>query len=154
MGQSRCGCPKGQKVEKASSQRLDPHLSQGPANRLPVVDHESNVTAVVSGLRATLLQGEELIAKIKKGGGFASATEFEVKQSAVKRQRLVDIADLERHVIQTDGPGFLGLRHGISDRRVRVVDCVIPWQLPKRGAHHHTPHSPQDRLKLLSRILK
>ena len=40
-----------------------------------------------------------------------SAAQLEVEQPAVERQRLIDIADLEGDVIETDGAGFLCLRH-------------------------------------------
>ena len=63
--------------------------------------------AVIRRLPPALLQREELIAKIDEGGVFALAAQLELEQAAVERQRLFDVADLERDVVETDGARLL-----------------------------------------------
>ena len=89
------------------------------------------MTVVVGGVRATLLSGEELIAKIKEGRGLAPAATFEVKQSAVKRQRLVDIADLERHMQFKPTAGLSWLQpFALADSQMRSSAASLPNRRP------------------------
>src|SRR5262245_9507012 len=70
------------------------------------------MTAVVGGLGAALRQPQELIAQIYEGRGLAPAAQLELEQAAVKGQRLLDVADLEGDMVETDGARFFWLRHG------------------------------------------
>jgi hypothetical protein len=54
-------------------------------------------------LRSALLQCEELVAEIDKSRSAALAAKFEVEQSTVKSQSLLDITDFQRYVVQTNG---------------------------------------------------
>ena len=51
--------------------------------------------AVVCGLSTALLQRQKLVAEIEKAE-IPLAAQFEVEESAVERQRLFDVTDLER----------------------------------------------------------
>jgi hypothetical protein len=64
------------------------------------------MTPIVGGLSAALLEREKLIAQIDEGRGLVPAAKLEVEQAAVKRERLVDIADFESDVVETDGARF------------------------------------------------
>src|SRR5262245_9500350 len=110
-------------IEEAAGQRLDPRRRQRAAHRVLVVDHESKMTAVVGGLGAALLQRQELIAQIDEGRGLALAAQLELEQAAVKGQRLLDVADLEGDMVETDGARFSWLRHGGSP----TIRAVIMW---------------------------
>src|SRR5215472_6206627 len=110
-------------IEEWAGQRLDPRRRQRAADRVLVVDHEAKMTTVVGGLGAPLLQRKELIAQVDEGRGLALAAQFEVKQAAVECQRLLDIADLEGDVVETDGVRFSWLRHGGSP----TIRAVIMW---------------------------
>src|SRR6516225_2061810 len=101
-------------IEEPARQRLDARRRQRAADRVLVVDHETEMTAVVGGLGAALLQRQELIAQIDERRGLALAAQFELEQAAIERQRLLDIADLESDVVETDGARFFWLRHGGS----------------------------------------
>ena len=57
-----------EEVQKAPRQRLDACRGQRLAHRLLVVDHQPEMPAVIGGLPAALLQGEELIAEIDESG--------------------------------------------------------------------------------------
>src|SRR6266508_6140002 len=98
--------PRVEEIEKPAGQRLNARRRQRTADGVLVVDHEPEMTAVVGGLAAALLQREELIAQIDEGRGLAPAAQLEVEQAAVERQRRVDIADLERDMVETDGARF------------------------------------------------
>ena len=75
------------------------------------------MTAVITGLLAALLQGEELIAEIDEGRVLALAAQLELEQAPVEGQRLLDVAHLERDVVHADRAGFAGLGHGgVSSR--------------------------------------
>ena len=99
-------------IEEATGQRLDVRRRERAANRVLVVDHEAKMAAVVGRLRAALLQGEELIAQIDEGRGLALAAQLEIEQAAVEGERLLDIADLESDMVETDGARFPCFRHG------------------------------------------
>jgi hypothetical protein len=62
-----------------------------------------------------------LIAQIDKGRCLAPAAKLEVEQAAVERQRRIDIADLEGHMVETDGARFPCMGHG--SLRSRVPGC-------------------------------
>ena len=65
----------------------------------------------------------KLIAQIDERRGLALAAQFELEQAAIERQRLVDIADLESDVVETDGARFLCFRHG----GLSAIRAVIMW---------------------------
>jgi hypothetical protein len=89
-----------------AGQRFDTGSGQRLADRLLVIDHETEMAAVVCRLFTTLLQREELIAEIDEGRCLALAAKLEIEQAAVERQSRIDIADLESDVIETDGMRF------------------------------------------------
>ena len=74
-------------VEKAPGQYADTSLLERRTHRLLVVDDEPEVPVVVCGLGATLLKGEELIAKVDERCAVASTAQLKVEQPAVERQR-------------------------------------------------------------------
>src|SRR5262245_60085379 len=98
--------PRIPKVEKRAGQWFDPGSGQLLADRLLVIDHETEMAAVVGGLLTPLLQREELIAKIDERCCLALAAQLEFEQAAVERQSRIDVADLESDVIETDGTRF------------------------------------------------
>src|SRR5258708_28091692 len=110
-------------IEERARQRLDSRRRQRAADRVLVVDHETKMTAVVGGLSAALLQREELIAQIDERPGLALAAQFELEQAAIERQRLLDIADLESDVVETDRARFPCFRHWGSP----TLRAVVMW---------------------------
>src|SRR5215468_2189636 len=101
-------------IEEPARQRLDARRRQRAADRVLVIDHETEMTAIIGGLGAALLQRDELIAQIDERRGLALAAQFELEQAAVEGERLLDIADLESDVVETDGARFPWLWHGGS----------------------------------------
>jgi len=81
------------------------------AGRLLVVDDETEVTTIVCGLLAAFLQGNELIAQVDERHRGTLAAQFEFEKAAVERQRLVDIADLQRDVVEAYGARLRKLSH-------------------------------------------
>src|SRR5262245_46716785 len=69
------------------------------------------MTPIVGRLRATLLKRNELVAEIDERHRIALASKLEIEQAAVEGQRLFDIADLKRHMIETNQSRFCLLRH-------------------------------------------
>ena len=61
------------------------------------------MTAVIGGLFASRLQRDELVAKIDEGHRPALATQLKVEDAAVECQRLLDIPDFQRYMVQADG---------------------------------------------------
>src|SRR5262245_28370609 len=98
------------KIEEASRQRLDSCLEKRLAHRFLVVDHQTEMTAVIGRLPTALLKRQELISEIDESGIAVLAAQGEVEEAAVKRERLVDVADFERDVVDADGAG-LGCGH-------------------------------------------
>src|SRR5437660_1669310 len=72
--------------------------------------------------RSALLQREELVAQVDDRRGLALAAQLELEQTAVEGQRLLDIADLERDMVETDGACFACFRHG-SLRQSPCASC-------------------------------
>src|SRR5262249_39115122 len=104
--------PRVKEIEEAAGQRLDPGRRERAANRVLVVDHEAEMAAVVGRLLTALLQRQKLVAQIDKGRGLALAAQLEIEQAAVEDQRLLDIADLESDMVETDGARCSCFRHG------------------------------------------
>ena len=79
------------------------------------------MAAVVGRLRATLLQGQELVAEVDEGVAVAAAADLEVEQAAIERQGLVDVADLDGHVIEADGARLPRDGHGVRPPPLRCA---------------------------------
>src|SRR5262249_18510862 len=128
-----------EEIEEAPRQHLDAGFPQGAAHSLLVIDHQSEVPTVIGGLPAALLKGEELVAEVDERGVVAPAAQLEIEQPTVEFQRRVDVADLDRHVIETDRAGFPGLGHGSLHVRSDMMWCDEPS--PAIGACA-APHGP------------
>jgi hypothetical protein len=53
-----------------------------------------------------------LVAQIDEGRGAALVPKFEIEQSTVESQSLLDITDLERYMVETNGARFSCFIHG------------------------------------------
>jgi hypothetical protein len=69
------------------------------------------VATVVCGLPAALLKGNKLITQVDESHGITLAAQFEPEETAVVRQRLIDIADLQRDVVEANDARFRELSH-------------------------------------------
>ena len=87
------------------------------------------MATIVAGLLAAFLKGKKLVAQIDEGGVLALAAQREFEQASVEGQSLLDIAHLERDVVQSDSAGFAGLGHG-GCLQMSLVENVVPTQLP------------------------
>lgn len=67
--------------------------------------------AVIRRLGTSRLQRDELIAKIDEGHCLALAAQLKVEDTAIERQRFLDIADFQRYVIEADGAWLCGMNH-------------------------------------------
>src|ERR1700686_1432540 len=103
--------PRVEEVKKLARQRLDACVGQRLADCVLIVDRKSKMATVISGLRTTLLEREELVAQIDEGRSAAFAPKFKIEQSAVENQSLFDITDLEGYMIETNGARFSCFRH-------------------------------------------
>ena len=84
------------------------------ANRLLIVDNQSEMAAVIGGLSAALLQGDELVAQIDEGRSIALAAKLEFEQSPVKGQGLFDVSDFERYWLKPTARAFLASTMALS----------------------------------------
>src|SRR5262252_3743524 len=114
--------PEIEEIEKRTAQRLDARGRERAPHRVFVVDDQSEMTAAVGRLRAALLQREELVAQVDERRGLALAAQLELEQTAIKGQRLVDIADLQRDMVETHGARFACFWHG-SLRQSSCASC-------------------------------
>ena len=64
-----------------------------------------------------------------KSGLPALAAQREFEEPAVEGQSLLDVAHLERDVVQSDSAGFAGLGHD-GGLQLSLVENVVPTQLP------------------------
>jgi hypothetical protein len=69
------------------------------------------MTSVVSRLRTAFLEREKLVSQVDEGHGIALAAKLEVEHSPVESKRLLNVADFDGDVIETDHARFLCFRH-------------------------------------------
>src|SRR5207248_10188258 len=72
-------------------------------------------------------QIDELVAHVDESGALAAAAQIELEDLAVPVQRLVDVADLDRDMVDADQPGLLAVAHLI---------------LPRGSCRHLSPTGP------------
>src|SRR6202040_1813345 len=129
-------------IEKRTADRLDPRHLEGGARRLLVIDNEADMTAVIGGLFASRLQRDELVAKIDEGHRPALATQLKVEDAAVECQRLLDIPDFQRYMVQADGARLCGANH--STLLLSVAAYLVRTAQSRNrdpcGSRSHTPH--------------
>src|SRR5207237_3438933 len=82
-----------EEIEEGTVERSDARRLQGATRRLLVIDHETEMAAIVGSLLAPLLKGDELVAEIYEGHGVALAAQLELEEPAVEGQRLLDVAN-------------------------------------------------------------
>ena len=92
-------------VEASAARYVDARLEQRAARLLLVVDDEAEVPRAVRLLRAALHQRNELVAHVDERHPSPAASQLELEESSVELERLVDVADLERDVVDADESG-------------------------------------------------
>ena len=81
--------PRIAEVKKRSFNLFDSGRLRSASSSFLIIDNETEMTAVVGGLLASLLQGYELVAKIDEGASFSFfAAELEFKETPIKGQCL------------------------------------------------------------------
>ena len=91
------------KSSRARRLDVDAGLLQSLPSRLLVVDDEPEVPVCVGLLRAAGRESDELVAHVDEGHPrAASPAELELEDAPVELERLLDVADLERNVVQAD----------------------------------------------------
>ena len=94
------------------------HLHHGRLERAPhlrlVVDDEPEVATVVARLLAALGERDELVAQVEEGHARRPAAQLEGEQPPVEGQRLLEVADLERDVVDAHQAGSLGHAHIVA----------------------------------------
>src|SRR5438067_8725592 len=119
-------------IEKIEERALD-HLGAGRLGAFldarAVVDDKTDMPPLDPGLLVVrdARQIDELVAHIDKGSAFAAAAQIELEDLAVPVQRLVDVADLDRDMVDADQPGLLAVAHLI---------------LPRGSCRHLSPTGP------------
>src|SRR5262245_64925444 len=88
--------PRIEEVQEPPGQRLYARGSKSLPHRFLVIDHQPEMPSIIGGLPPTLLQREELVAKIDERRFLALAAQPELEQSPIECQRLFDVADLDR----------------------------------------------------------
>jgi hypothetical protein len=96
--------PRVAKVEEAARENLRTRLLESSSNGLLVVDDETEVTGLVGRLRSAFRESDELIAHIDERHPSEPLADLrlEVEDPGVEGERLADVADLERDVIDPD----------------------------------------------------
>src|SRR6266516_3603255 len=96
--------PRVAKVEEAAREDLGVSPRERGSNGLLVVDDETEVTGLVGRLRPAFGESDELIAHLDERHPREPLVDLhlEVEDPAVERERLVEIADLERDVVDAN----------------------------------------------------
>src|SRR4029450_183977 len=98
------------------------------ARRLLVVDDEPEVPVRVRRLRSSLREGDELIADVDERHPSEVAPELELEDPAVPLERLVDVADFQRDVVDANEPRHLSEASWLGSGAVRprsVYETVV-----------------------------
>src|SRR5260370_9217889 len=88
-----------QEIEEGTIERGDAGRLQSPARRLLVVDHETEMAAIVRRLLGPFLKGAELVAQIYEGHAVALAAQLELEKPARKGPRLLYVAHHQRDML-------------------------------------------------------
>ena len=115
-----------EEVEAAAGEDLGARLLEGAAGGLHVVHHQPEVAAVVGRLAASLGDRDELIAHVDERHPGHAAAQLELEDLAVELERRVEVADLERDVVDPDEPGAVGHGRRCSRDRHRAVAGASP----------------------------
>jgi hypothetical protein len=81
------------------------HLPEGLPQDLTVIHDHPDVAAAIPVLRSGLREGYEPVGSVYKGHARAAAAQPEIEEPTVELQRLVDVDNLNCHVVEADGPG-------------------------------------------------
>src|SRR5205085_6103668 len=105
-----------------------------------VVDDKADMAALDPALLVIghPRQVNELVAHVDEGAALVLAAQVEVENLAVPGQRLVDIADLDRDMVDADQPGLLAVAHLILPHGMRNAHLI-----PTDGACASAVHSPR-----------
>ena len=85
------------------------------------------MAVLVGWLRAPAREREELVAHVDERHPVRAAAQRELEQLAVERERLVDVADLERDVVDPNKPSIWHAGHcsrPSTTRETRVVEAA------------------------------
>src|SRR5919197_2359430 len=96
--------PRIAEVDRAARLDVDARVLQSAARRLLVVDDEAEVPVRVGRLRAAGGERDELVAHVDEGHPAGAPAQLELEDAPVELERLLDIAHLERDVVQADEP--------------------------------------------------
>jgi hypothetical protein len=83
---------------------------QSCPRRLLVVYDEAEVPVGVRRLRAAGRESDKLVAEVDERHPRRAAAQLEAEDAAVKLERLVDVADFERDVVDADEARAVGRR--------------------------------------------
>jgi hypothetical protein len=108
------------------------------ANCLLVVDDQPEVPVSIGRLRPALSKSDELVAQVDERHASHASAQGELEEAAVELERLVDVADLESHVVDADESGHTEMIAKAGDPATieRVSDTATPLneQLEEIGA--------------------
>src|SRR5208337_3984470 len=76
-----------------------------------IVHNEPEMPLVVCWLRASFHERDELVAHVDEGDAFPSPAQLEFEDPPVEGERLVDVSDLERYVVDAYELWLLSLGH-------------------------------------------
>src|SRR5205823_7405391 len=107
-----------------------------------VIDDKADMAALDPALLVVghPRQIDELVAHVDEGAALVLAAQVEIEDPAVPGQRLVDVADLDRDMVDADQPRLLAVAHLILPHGMRDAHLI-----PTDRARASAVHSPQDR---------
>ena len=95
------GLGRAQPLHEADDRTPVGHALGGPERALLVVDDEAEVTVVVRCLPPALGERDELVADVDECHAPGSAAKRELEDAAVELERLLDVPDLQRDVVDS-----------------------------------------------------
>src|SRR5215470_4241245 len=131
--------PRIAEVKKGAVERNDAGRLESATGRLFIVDYQAEVAAIVRRLLAPLLEGNKLVTQIDEGHVVTLAAQLELEELTVKCQRLVDVAYLQRYMIEAHDARSRGFYH-------RTLLCQSEGQVGRRTPERKPSHE-RSRVK-------
>ena len=91
-----------EEVEPRARKKLDPARLEQLAYRLLVIDDEPKMARRVGAARTAVTERQELVAHIEERHPGLALDAPQLENRAIERDRLLEIADLERDVVDPD----------------------------------------------------
>ena len=132
------------RIDEVVAADLDARLPCKVERAILVVDDEAEVAMPVRRLRAPARERDELVADIDERHPSRASAELQVEDAAVEAERIVDVVDLERDMVDADEPR--AIRHAAIFAAVDTYLAIASRRETRRYSDRPLPPDVVDRI--------